>query len=89
MIKRNHIFRIALTIGLVPLVVGIMAIALVAQPHISSYVLAKMVEQASRATGGGWRLGISSFAGQACGSISITLCDMAPRPPSRAPSFAG
>lgn len=59
MIKRKHIFAISLTIGLMVLIITLTGIAVLRSRAFHRYVLAKMVEQASRATGG--RVEIGNF----------------------------
>ena len=62
MIKRKIIFRIALTVvGRYWLVVGIAAIALLRSHAFHRYVLAKMVERASQATGARVEIGDFHF----------------------------
>ena len=61
MSKRKYIFRAALTIVLALVVVGITAIAVLRSAAFHRYVLAKMVERASQATGGRVEIGDFRF----------------------------
>ena len=61
MSKRKHIFRIALALGMTLLVLSLMAIAVLRSSRFHRYVLAKMVAEASQATGGWVEIGDFHF----------------------------
>ena len=61
MIKRKILFRIALTMGALLMVVGITAIALLRSRTFHRYVLSKIVEQASQAAGARVEIGDFKF----------------------------
>jgi uncharacterized protein YhdP len=74
--KRKHIFRIALALGMTLLVLGLMAIAVLRSSRFHRYALAKMVAEASQATGGRVEIGDFQFrwSGLRVDVYQIVLC---------------
>jgi translocation and assembly module TamB len=61
MIKRKHVIRILLTMGFLILVIVLSAIAVLRSRAFHRYVLAKMIEEASQATGSRVEIGDFQF----------------------------